>query len=133
MPLNRAKKWIVAAAIFQISFSMVLAKGWLPGTFLCLYGFMWLVSGLKYQVGKPSYWFSVGLTVPWASVFFIRFGGRIFYWFAYGGDSPDGIGSPLAFLIGWAFEMPAVIGMALLCYMLIYDYMALKKSVKPTQ
>jgi hypothetical protein len=129
MLINKAKNWIRASSVVLLTVSLLLFdKDLKIATILCIYSVLWLCTGIGYNAGNLSYWFAVAFTMPWASLFFYQFGRRLFYLFAYGGESPGGRGSPLLFLSYWIIEMPFVILMAILCYFLIIDFIAYLKS-----
>lgn len=125
MATNRAKNWIRASSVVLLTVSLLLFdKDVKVATALCIYSVLWLFSGIGYNAGKLSYWFAVMFTIPCASLLFYQFGRRLFYLFAYGGESPGGRGSPLLFLSYWIIEIPFVILMAILCYFLVIDFKA---------
>ncbi|MCP4261989.1 MAG: hypothetical protein GY774_31480 [Planctomycetes bacterium] len=131
MTTNKAKNWIRACSVVLLAGSLILFdKDLKIATVLCIYSVLWLCSGIGYNAGHLSYWFAVIFTIPWASLFFYQFARRLFYLFAYGGESPGGRGSPLLFLAYWIIEMPGVILMAILCYFLVIDFITYLNSRK---
>jgi hypothetical protein len=123
MGKSKTKKLIIAAAICQLVFSLLL---FYKNTYviipLSIYALAWFFVGLNYNPAKRAFWFGIGFSLPWVLLFFIQFLRRLFYLVAYGGELPDGAGSPVAFLIGWAFEMPVYLGLFVLCRELTFDY-----------
>jgi hypothetical protein len=123
MSKSKTKKLIIAAAICQLIFSLLLFFKYpyivVP---LSIYALAWLFVGFNYNPIKREFWFGVGFSFPWVLLFSIQFIRRVFYFVAYGGELPDGTGSPVAFLLGWAFEMPVYLGLFVLCRELIFDY-----------
>ncbi|MCP4610706.1 MAG: hypothetical protein GY845_18520 [Planctomycetes bacterium] len=123
MTPNKAKSMVGLSSIILLTISLLLFdKDIKIATGLCIYSVLWLCSGIGYKAGKLSYWFAVIFTIPWASLFFYQFARRVFYLFAYGGEFPDGRGSPLLFLSYWMIEMPFVILMLILCSLLVIDF-----------
>ena len=123
MGKSKTKKLIIAAAVCQLIFSLLLfykqPSFVIP---LTMYALMWFFVGLNYDPEKRTFWFGLGFSAPWAILFFMQFFRRLYYLVAYGGELPDGTGSPVAFLIGWAFEIPIYLGLFVLGRELLLDY-----------
>ncbi len=123
MGKSKTRKLIITAAICQLIFSLLLfykhPSVVIP---LSIYAIAWFFVGFNYDPAKRMFWFGIGLSAPWALMFFMQFLRRLYYFIAYGGELPDGTGSPVAFLIGWAFEIPVYLGLFVLCRELVLDY-----------
>jgi hypothetical protein len=99
-----------------------------------IYAGLWAWSGVVYRRGKKSgFYAAVAFTVPWILLFGAQFCRRVFYLAAYGGDAPDGMGSPLAFLIGWAFEIPPTVVILTLGFFLLREWKSVRHwSTRPS-
>ena len=124
----KAGKWIVAVAILFILLSLLLYRNpWYIFAPVLIYGLVYFIAGLYYRRSKIGYWVGLLLAIPPIGIFVYQFSRRLYYWFAYGGEEPDGTGSPMAFIMGFAFEAPFYVLLCFLAITLISDRKTLNK------
>ncbi len=126
---KKSKIIIVIFGIIVIALSLLWYKTWYIFLALLIYGFILLLSGINYRSKKSWFLIALVMTVPWAGLIYFQFLRRVFYWFVHGGEAPNGMGSPVAFLIGWLFELPFVIGISIVCYALYKDILLEKRKL----
>jgi len=87
-----------------------------------VYGVVLLVSGMYYKTDRIFFWSGIVLTTPLAVLFYFQFLRRLFYLICYGGESANGMGSPLLFLVHFIYELPFTIIVSSLCWGFYKDH-----------
>jgi hypothetical protein len=119
-----ASKYSLFAAILLALFGLLCIGGswWLAGVFLG-YAALWGVSAVFYIKNyRWAYYACIVFTAPWLILFCTQFFRRIYYLVVYGGELPDGTGSPMAFIVGFVLELPFTLGLIILTIKLIKDW-----------
>jgi uncharacterized protein YqgC (DUF456 family) len=113
---------LAALGLAMVSLLFLRNAPRLTAVFL-VYAVLWAWSGVVYHRGSRFGYYAVAVfTVPWILILGAQFCRRIFYLIAYGGDAPDEMGSPLAFLIGWIFETPPTLVILILGLLLLREW-----------
>jgi hypothetical protein len=108
MRSNRAKKWlIIVAAYLSLLALLFIPQG-------LLYSLPLLLAAIFYDKSRLAFWASLILATPYVLGVAAQFAIRTYLLIAHGGEAPDGGGSPMAFLFGFAMEMPFYILLAFL-------------------
>lgn len=88
-----------------------------------LYGSALIISGVYYKTNNIFFWLAFILTSPLIILGCIQFVKRLFYLIVYNGESLNGMGSPLGFLLGFVIELLFLITPILfICITLYRDF-----------
>ena len=130
MQQSKAKTWVIVTAAFLT----LLALPFFP--LALIYSLPLLLAGLYYDRSRLGFWSSLVLALPFVIGVSTLFTLRLYLLFFHGGEAPGGDGSPLAFLVGFALEMPFYVLLVCLLVVWVRDfrrYRSMRVSVEEAE